>query len=99
MPLYDRFCNKCEHEWEYVCSMHDDPVLRCPNCDSRDNQKVIVRAPLMRCRDAGWEYENGGRGRFISQLADKQDDPAAYCRSRDEAKEKARRKGMGVEDA
>lgn len=49
--------------------------------------------------DAGWENENGGRGRYISQIAEKLDDRGAYCRSRTEALEKAKRRGFVAEKA
>lgn len=50
--------------------------------------------------DMGWESENGGRGRYISQLQSSPgpegSDRNAYCRSRSEIVEKAKAKGMSV---
>jgi hypothetical protein len=50
--------------------------------------------------DMGWEGENGGRGRYISQLQREPGkegcDPEAFCRSRNEIEEKAKRRGMKV---
>lgn len=43
---------------------------------------------------ASWSSENNGRGRYIGQLADKVDDPKAYCKSVDHAMEKAKRRGF-----
>jgi len=51
-------------------------------------------------KDSGWEYESGGKGRYISQLASKPGDPNAYCRSREEIREKAKRAGFTqIQDA
>jgi hypothetical protein len=44
-----------------------------------------------------WASENNGKGRYISQLADKgpgRDDPNAYCRSQREAIDKAKVAGF-----
>jgi hypothetical protein len=79
--------------------MSDDTCPRCPDCDARDTMKVITTVPFMRVRDSGWEYLSNGRGMYVSQLATSLDDPNAYCRSRQEAKEKARKRGLRVEDA
>ena len=42
--------------------------------------------------------ENNGKGRYYSQLGDKPDDPRAFCRTREEAREKAKRRGFQVEN-
>ena len=48
--------------------------------------------------DSGWEGENGGRGRYISQLQREPgpdgSDPTAFCRSQSEILEKAKRRGL-----
>lgn len=56
-------------------------------------------SPAFRMPGQGWEQENGGRGRYISQIALKQGDRGAYCRSRGEALEKAKRRGFEAEAA
>lgn len=57
------------------------------------------KVPVCRMPDMGWEQENDGRGRYITQLADGIGDQKAYCRSRTEAMEKAKRAGWTVRDA
>lgn len=48
--------------------------------------------------DSGWELENGGRGRYISQLqrepGPEGSDADAFCRSQSEIIEKAKRRGL-----
>lgn len=97
MPRFDMECQVCGRAWEAIIRMTESCPC-CPECDSRDTMKVFNVAPAMRLRDMGWEYENNGRGRYISQLADGLRDPKAFCRSRTEAKEKARAKGYIAED-
>jgi len=55
--------------------------------------------PVLRMGDDNWSHENNGKGRYISQLAKRPDDPNAYCRSKAEVKETALRRGFSVEAA
>ncbi len=56
-----------------------------------------VKAPV----DMFWENENGGRGRYISQLQKEpgvgECDKDAFCRSQSEAVEKAKKRDLKVE--
>ena len=44
MPLYDYRCTHCDHLFEARHGF-DDPAPNCPNCDSADVQRVILKAP------------------------------------------------------
>lgn len=97
MPRYDYQCNGCKNEFEMVHGMHAEPAP-CPHCGSKNIKKIVKVAPAIKPPvDSGWENENGGRGRYISQLQDKPgpegSDPDAYCRSQGEIIEKAKRRG------
>jgi putative FmdB family regulatory protein len=94
MCRYDYLCEKCEHEHEQIHRMADAPQP-CPRCGCTRVTKVFRQVPPVRVPDAGWQFENNGRGRYIGQLAAKPDvtDPNAFCRSRTDAVEKAKRQG------
>lgn len=94
MPLYDYECQACGCEHEQVHRMMEKPGA-CPKCESRKVIKVFKTIPKAKTPDAGWSLENQGRGRYIGQLAAAPDktDPDAFCRSRREAVEKAKRQG------
>ncbi len=32
MPTYDYVCDACQHKFELVQSMKDDPIRKCPQC-------------------------------------------------------------------
>lgn len=99
MPLYDGACLDCDCEFEYVHAMKDSGrVPRCPECKSRNTEKIIVALPIVRASDIGWEHESGGKGRRIAQLAKHAKDETCYFRSRDEAKEAAKKRGFTVLD-
>jgi hypothetical protein len=73
----------------------------CPAC-GKSNWKLRVvdrpRSAQALVKDSGWESENGGRGRLCNQLGNKKQ-ARAYCRSRQDFREKAARRGLKVEDA
>lgn len=103
MPRYDYDCLKCKHEFEQVHGMNA-AAAPCPKCGSTNIKRVIRTAPAIKpAPDSGWENENGGRGRYISQLQRKPgpegSDPEAYCRSQKEIFTKARKQGKRAERA
>jgi putative FmdB family regulatory protein len=94
MPTYQVRCIKCEAEYEQFHRMKEQPDP-CKHCGGRVvNVPVLVSVIV---KDSGWESENGGRGRYIGQMAERQPfgacDPNAYVKSRTDLKEKAKRKG------
>lgn len=96
MPVYPYLCEKCG-EMELVHSIHDEALKKCPECGSRKFQRQIsLSVSFHGPKDAHWENLNNGRGMWISGLG-KKEDPKAYCRSLNEATEKARRMGKEYE--
>jgi len=98
MPAYDTECQKCNHTWEQSHMMRESHAP-CPKCKSKNVQTVItadirINPPA----DMFWEYEENGKGRYCPQLerdtAKKSD--YAYCRSRYELIEKAKRQGAEI---
>ncbi len=102
MPRYDGDCQKCG-TIEIVKRMNDPFPRKCPSCGGAFarvfNTDIAVKAPP----DSGWESENGGRGRYISQLqrepGNSGSDPEAFCRSQSEIFEKCKRRGLNCERA
>ena len=41
MPTYEHKCRECEHQWEEVYSMHDDPPTTCPECECENVYRMI----------------------------------------------------------
>ena len=42
MPLYEYQCDACNHNFEIVHSIHDEALLRCPNCDKHKLRRIIT---------------------------------------------------------
>lgn len=106
MPTYDYECEACHVVSEIIHGMREklDPRESCPACGGHRLVKQVTCCRV-KVPDSGWEYENGGRGRFIGQLAKHspcgngydEKDPNAYCRSQREAITKAKDQGKKVE--
>jgi putative FmdB family regulatory protein len=108
VPVYEYGCQKCGKTEDIVHGMGQcDDVFLCKNCGVRMSRNIVAVA-VHPPADAFWEYENGGRGRHISQLElpleekvdaglnIRQNDNFAYCRSRQEIVEKAARRGSKI---
>lgn len=61
---------------------------------NRQNGKRFRPPNFTLAPDFFWHRENNGKGRHIGQLDEKPNDPDAYCTSRRELIEKAKRKGF-----
>ncbi len=94
MPCYDFFCATCNEVHEQIHSMFD-PHGPCPKCGRKDLERIFDRLVVHGSRDETFHSENNGKGRYIGQLAARPDvvDPNAFCRSQNEAIEKAKRQG------
>lgn len=105
MPLYDYECPACAHSEELHHGFAEcDSVHLCPTCGA-DMHRVLTPTAYKQAPDFTWAFENGGRGRYISQLQEKPmggsltPDKEAFCRSRNELLDKAKRKGFKISTA
>lgn len=60
MPLYEYRCDACEHEFEALQKMSDEPLVHCPACDEATLRK-LVSAVGFRLKGDGW-YETDFKG-------------------------------------
>lgn len=98
MPTYPYSCPKCG-DIEIVHSIHDDAWTKCPECGTKGiKRQISLSVNLHKPKDQGWENLNDGKGMYISGLGRRTDDKA-YCRSLNEATEKAKRLGKSYEIA
>lgn len=91
MPVYEFQC-PIHGVFEEFHRMADVPrVTKCPDCGADSDKQFFCGQTVIPPKDATWHLENGGRGRKIHQLGKHPNDPAQYCRSRQEMFEKVRR--------
>ena len=55
MPIYGYVCKSCEHRFDVLQKMSDDPLVHCPDCGEPALQKELS-APKFRLKGSGW-YE------------------------------------------
>ena len=55
MPIYGYVCKGCEHRFDVLQKMSDDPLVHCPDCGEPTLQKELS-APKFRLKGSGW-YE------------------------------------------
>ena len=55
MPIYGYICKNCEHTFDALQKMSDDPLVDCPDCGAPALQKALS-APKFRLKGSGW-YE------------------------------------------
>jgi putative FmdB family regulatory protein len=55
MPIYEYQCQSCEHIFDVLQKMSDDPLTFCPEC-GEPQLKKLLSAPNFRLKGGGW-YE------------------------------------------
>ncbi len=55
MPIYGYICRSCEHRFDVLQKMSDEPLVHCPDCGEATLQKELS-APKFRLKGSGW-YE------------------------------------------
>lgn len=95
MPLYEYECP--EHGiFDQFNTIANRKKANCPECN-KSCRHVIITPPAGKVPNYDWSNENGGRGRRIPQLSAGKQDKSAYYRSRGEAMDAAKRRGLTVE--
>ncbi len=86
MPLYEYRCDACNHEFEALQKISDEPLVHCPACEAPDLRKLVSAAGF-RLKGQGW-YETDfktGTKRNLAESGNSADSAkkpeAAACRS------------------
>lgn len=60
MPIYEYQCITCEHRFERLQKINDEPVEVCPECGEK--VRKLLSAPAFRFKGSGW---------YVTDYADK----------------------------
>lgn len=53
MPIYEYECQDCQHHFDILQKINDDPVLKCPDCH-HDTLVRLVSAAGFQLKGTGW---------------------------------------------
>ena len=59
MPTYQYLCRDCDHEFEAVQSMRDDPLTVCPSCGGR--LRKVFAPPAISFKGSGFYATDHGK--------------------------------------
>jgi putative FmdB family regulatory protein len=84
MPLYEYRCDACEHEFEALQKISDEPLVHCPACEAPALKKLISAAGF-RLKGDGWyetDFKTGSKRNLVDSASDSgKKSSAAACGS------------------
>ena len=84
MPIYEYQCKTCDHEFEALQKMSDDPLVDCDKCGKPELVKKISAAAF-RLSGSGW-YETDFKSGKKKNLAGDNDSQSGASESKGAAK-------------
>jgi len=84
MPIYEYQCKACEHLFDVLQKMSDDPLTYCPECGEPELRKLLS-APNFRLKGGGW-YETDFKDKNKRNLAGGADAASADSASKPDSK-------------
>jgi putative FmdB family regulatory protein len=73
MPIYGYACKSCEHAFDALQKISDDPLVDCPDCGDASLQKQLS-APKFRLKGKGWyetDFKTGDKRNLHGEKSDK----------------------------
>ena len=67
MPIYEYQCKDCEHVFDVLQKISDEPLTYCPECGKPELRKLLS-APNFRLKGGGW-YETDFKDKNKRNLA------------------------------
>jgi len=53
MPIYEYQCENCQHTFDTLQKISEDPLVKCPECEKETLKKLISQAGF-RLKGTGW---------------------------------------------
>jgi putative FmdB family regulatory protein len=77
MPTYEYKCESCNHEFEVMQSMKDEPLKKCPNCGKNKLKKLVSGGAGLIFKGSGFyltDYKNKSSKSFKPKSSSKSGD-------------------------
>ena len=90
MPIYEYKCLKCEHQFEIIQRLSDNPLESCPEC-GQTSIKKLVSAPSFRLKGGGWyetDFKTGSKKNIVDVKDEKSKQPSEKTKTTEKSKEK-----------
>lgn len=68
MPIYEYQCAACDHQFEKLQKMSDQPLVDCPECEKPELKKLVSAAGFQ-LKGSGWyvtDFKNSGQSKKSS---------------------------------
>ena len=72
MPIYEYKCQNCEHYFEVLQRISEEPLSTCPEC-KKNALKKLVSAPNFRLKGEGWyetDFKTGKKKNLANSKAE-----------------------------
>ncbi|NVJ62031.1 MAG: zinc ribbon domain-containing protein [Gammaproteobacteria bacterium] len=72
MPIYEYQCSACDHKFEKLQKMSDEPLRDCPECSEAALNKLISAAGFQ-LKGSGWyvtDFKDSGKNKSSSNNKD-----------------------------
>ena len=106
MPTYEYLCKNCGHTFEELQSMSEDPLTRCPNCNTDNLARVMGTGGGFILKGSGFyttDYRKSGpsvAGESAKKESDKKETATSGGAGKEgEAKEPGKKEAGGKKDA
>lgn len=88
MPIYGYVCKSCEHRFDVLQKMSDDPLVHCPDCGEASLQKELS-APKFRLKGQGWyetDFKTGNKRNLHGDSGSKSTDSSGKTEKKPDKK-------------
>jgi putative FmdB family regulatory protein len=85
MPTYQYLCRDCDHEFEAVQSMRDDPLTICPSCGG--SLRKVYAPPAISFKGSGFYATDHGKRKPAAATSDGAEKPEKKATKADKASE------------
>lgn len=83
MPTYEYLCEKCSYSFEKFQSMRDNPIKKCPKCNSNSVKRLIGTGGGIIFKGAGFYQTDYKKSVDTGKKNDKNTTDVKPCKSGD----------------